>query len=180
MGIIPVPPDFGNNCMTCFGAGSTPSVMKLFFTGITKEAWPDLPNPYQGYFDAIQTDGNPCHWAGGNAAALHWHLFFDPGLTVIGLAWGVHTSYFFRVLPNPCKRYFINANVKTGLIPYYGGWAFAATAAEMAAWIEAVTPIVGPDPRMGLYAMANEQIVLKFCNKQDGTNIKIKVDTTAL
>lgn len=181
MGIIPVPISPGWPCLRCFAAGETPNLLKVFFAGIrTGDMWfPGLPPAPNGYHDFIQDFHNHCLWGADDPdeiGSLHWAA---TGSSVILTLLASDVAFGGESL-TLCKRYFTNKLVVPAGHTYYGGYCYVSTPADMQAMIETVTPIVGPDPRMELFPMADGEIVVKFCNTRDGTNIKIKIDTSLL
>lgn len=182
MGIIPTPIDPGNDCDRCFLAGETPTLLKLFITGVYRaELWHDgLPRTPNGYYDLVQDPLDNCRWI--STIATNWNIaltWYEGVSKCGGFILFPHIRFFGQVNEN-CTKHFTNAlNVWAGNF-YYGGWFFISTPAQMQSLIEMVTPLTGPDPRMELYPMDDDRIVLKFCDKKSATNVKIKFDTTAL
>lgn len=185
MGIMPDPITPGLDCVECFPAGATPTLVKCFFSGIERgERWVDtLPPPPKGYYDLIQNIPGPCDWSIGPSVwtSMIWAPVIVPGpYSRLQVRTVIAPYVFSGNVPGTCKTYFVNGITNYYNNWYYGGQGFVATPALMQSLIEMVTPITGPNPRMELYPMENELIVLKFCNVQDGTNIKIKLDTALL
>lgn len=185
MGIMPTPITPGNDCLACFLPNETPTLVKCFFGGIEKgRKWVDtLPPPPNGYFDLIQFETNPCAWRaiGIPMISMNW----DPNVqlaphSALNVDTAIPPFLFTGHQNDPCKRYFTNEITNWFNNWYINGWGMIATPHEMQSWIEMVTPIVGPDPRMELFPMEDDLIVLKFCNIQDGTNVKIKVNSALL
>lgn len=179
MGIIPKPPEYGDDCMACFDPGKTPLYLKCFFSGIkTGELWlPVLPPPPNGYWDLEQHIDHPCIWiqsgpppptigyrVGG--PTNHISFVFQPGVTA-----------FRSILAPGCQKHFTNDFAIWGGAVYYGGYCYIETSNAIQKQIEAVTPMIDPDPRMECFPMADEHIVIRYAGKRDATNISIKIDT---
>lgn len=185
MGIIPTPITPGNNCLACFLPNETPTLVKCFLGGIEKgRKWVDtLPTPPNGYHDLIQTAPDSCVWSsvGIPSIQIGWNpsVLLAPHSSLL-VDTAIPPYLFAGYQDDPCKRYFTNVLTNWFNNWYINGWGMIATPQEMQSWIEMVTPITGPDPRMELFPMADGEIVLKFCNIQDGTNIKIKVNSALL
>lgn len=181
MGIMPDPGTFNNECPLCFPAGQTPTSIKLFASGITynEDNFPGLPPAPNGYVDLEQSPG-PCQWSGAN------FLVWRATLTYTGVDSRVSIEvddgiFAFNHSPGDlCVKYFENQQQNPAIFAYTGGWVMITTPAAMETMIALVTPLTGPDPRMELFPMEDGLIVLKFCSIQDGTNIKIKLDTALL
>lgn len=185
MGIIPLPDDYGDDCTGLYPPGHTPLLIKCFFSGIeTGRLWhPGLPAAPNGYWDLIQHDPGPCAW--GIHEPDPWAIGYNPVSTpgvysTLRASPDIYVDAFTGSVAGFGKRYFANGFTSWYWDHYYGGWGFCCTPAELAAWIELVTPTVGPNPRLECMPTDNDQIVIKFCNKEDATNVKILVDTTII
>lgn len=181
MGIMPAPIDPGVNCLRCFAPNETPKTLKIFFGDIkTGDLFlPGLPPPPNGYWDISQVALIPCHYEFFDADKIYEYEM-QATKTVLGFTWTASAPAFGALPLTLCTRYFTNwINNPVGNV-YWGGFGFVCTPEEMQEWIELVTPITGPDPRMELFPAVDDKIVLKFCDKQSATNIKILVDSTLL
>ncbi len=184
MGIIPVPEIPGNDCI-CWPADHTPNLVKAFFGGIEIGGlWhAGLPSPPNGYHDLAQSPMVHCEFHIGAPATYrvtYRSAFGFPALANLTCQVAVGEWAFRTAVVPSCTRFFTNSNLNPFNNHYINGWGFICTPAEMAEWIELVTPITGPDPRMELFPMEDGEIVLRFASIQDGTNIEIKVDTALL
>lgn len=181
MGIIPVPDSYGNDCTICFPAGKTPDLLKVFYSGIEfGDDWvPADGMPPNGYYDHIQIPASPCSFSNPAPHPTGWVIFGPAGTDCTSESSG-GAGAFWGVSFDRCTRYFFNRYRRPLDNEFWGGYAFICTPLELETWLNLVTPTTGPDPRLECYPMANGEIVLKFCNIQDGTNIKIKLDTALL
>lgn len=181
MGIIPTPITPGDDCVLCFTPGFTPTLFKCFFSGIkTGDLWhPGLPPSPNGYFDLIQVPGIPCRWYSDHPD-YSVRLIYDPAWSSLFVETIGGAVAFSSTPVAICTTYYANAINTPVNQHYYDGWGLITTPQQLQAWIELATPITGPDPRMECFPMEDGQIVVKFCNIQDGTNIKIKLDTALL
>lgn len=180
MGIIPTPIVPGDNCLLCWAVGETPTLLKLFLSGIeTGAAWNpgDLEAP-NGYWDLTQSVLNPCNFTQANPVAVTG-VAYSIGQSVCAFQRPASINSFWSNPAVECVQHFTNELVDPAG-KFFSGWGMVTTPAQMQTLIELATPIVGPDPRMELFAMDNGEIVVKFCNIEDGTNIKIKIDTALL
>ncbi|GAH51772.1 unnamed protein product, partial [marine sediment metagenome] len=166
---MPDPGTFNDHCPLCYPAHESPELLKLFVGGIEKS--PHFPgvieSPPNGYADLLQT-GMPCVWTG--RGDLIWHASYATAIpfTQLLVKYAIAADAFVSSPAGSCHRYFTNGQDDPVKWAFNFGWAFLATPAEMQSWIEMVTPVVGPDPRMELFPMEGDDIVLKFCNTQDG------------
>lgn len=182
MGIIPVPDTPGPDCLLCYPAGEAPDMLKLFLGGIqTGDLWsPPDPAPPNGYWDLQQRVASPCFYdlvPIGTFAMGYSPFRLTPMLVVQAV--GV-SGVFSSTSPFNCQKSFINAQVNPVVNWYYGGWAYVATASQIAGWIELVTPLTGPDPRMELFLGEDDRIFVRFADKKSSTNIMIELDTTVI
>lgn len=181
MGIIPKPIVVGAPCLRCFGALTTPQLIKVFFSGImTGDDWtPDHMLPPNGYHDYIQHPVNTCQWRLIQPGPLGT-LSFAAGNSGISIYEDIAHRIFWDLIMVNCHRYFSNRQNNPAGEHWYGGNAFVCTEEELEGWLNLVTPTTGPDPRLELYPMDNGEIVLKFCDIQSATNVKIKLDSALL
>lgn len=181
MGIIPTPTTPGNNCVVCWPPGETPIYLKVFFSGIKKgDNWHGgLPQPPNGYYDYTQIVADPCIYA-IPVDVFFGQLRFRAVDTSLGLLVVPGFPCFAHISPLICPRYLTTDLVFPAGNWYYGGQAFISTPAEMQALIEMAMPVVGPDPRMELFPMEDDKIVIRFANKHENTNMKIKFNVDEL
>jgi len=177
MGIEPTEPPLGDHCPMCFPAGESPDTILVFISGVTYNniAFPGLPAAPNEYVYCHKT-AIACEYKGMGDKA--WRVF---------VLWHVAFSQITVEVPGPvfafveapaaqCVKHFTNARQNPAIFAYTGGFAFVTTPDRMLEYIELAVSVVGPDPRMELEAMENDQVVLRFASRHDSTNIKFRID----
>ena len=179
MGIIPDPVTPGANCAICFDPGETPSMVKVFFSGIQPgahwiPAWGPAPN---GYFDLIQNPASPCFY---NDTIVGWpsigfrmfadqsQLFYKPGPFI---------NCFTKTVNAKCVFEFENFFQGAPNNDYFGGWGHVAVPTQLLEVAERLTSVNDSNPRFENFPVSASQTVVRYAGKDDGTNISIKVDT---
>jgi len=179
VGIIPVPSDFCNYCPTCFDVDKTPTLVKLFVSGIEiGDLWtPDYPLPPNGYWDLEVDPSWPCSWK--QARDPDWALHLQSSSTYQELIINYLSTIAFGSSgsSDPCGRHFTNQAGTGEHFVYGGGHAYFSTPSELAATIESITPMIDPDPRMECFPIADKKAVIRYAGKRDATHIYIKLDT---
>lgn len=178
MGIDPAPTMYNNACPLCFPANSTPDQMKCFVSGVMKS--PHFPGEIRpapnGYCDILQV-GPGCNWSGGSEVIWRSQLSYTAVDSQISVEVALGVDAFVASPALLCQTHFTNEHLDPNIFAFYGGWAVVTTPMKMEEYINKITELVGPEPKMELFAMANKYHVVKFCNTQDGTNIKIRMKT---
>lgn len=177
MGIKPYIDLLNNLCARCYPANETPTMLKLFVSGVEKS--PNFPMilqpPPNGYADLWQSSPD-CEWtgSGGNIfdATINWLIAESRvRVKVSGAVFG-----FAQTVVDVCETWFENAQQNPAVFAYNFGHAFITTPSQIQSWIELAMPVVGPDPRFELFPMADRQIVIRFANKHENTNMKLRLD----
>lgn len=130
---IRVPPEplpFGNDCLTCFPSGETPSILYVTFSGIkTGRPWiPALGPPCNGTFQLIQHVSDYCLW---HYDGDRWHIEYD---AVVGPAPPTQSRLLAFVIPilpsflqiadGLCVSKFTSDLTDQDNLAYYGGSAW--------------------------------------------------------
>ncbi|MBA7678647.1 hypothetical protein ES703_86925 [subsurface metagenome] len=177
MGIMPDPGTYNNHCPACFPANESPELLKLFVSGVEKS--PHFPGvldmPPNGYFDLTQTV-IPCEWQGdaGGVGIAYWQNRVAETCAAAQTPTGIFG--FAKCTVGNCHRWFENGFDNPNVWAFNFGYAFIATPAEVQAMIETVLPMTGPDPRMEVFPMEDNQIVVRYASTRDGTNISLRFD----
>jgi len=179
MGIVPAPPQFGDNCLQCYPLGRTPKLLKVFIGGMQiGELWyPELGMPRNEYVDLLQDPDWPCWWHTPLGVYPVFHYRTGALSSSFRIEIYIATYMFNSVWSPPCSRGFRNEIDQYQGTYFYGGWAAIRFSQEMADLIGKVTPLVDPDPRMDLFPVDDEKVVVRYAGTKDATNIKIKFDT---
>lgn len=166
--------------MACWAPGETPKYIKVFISGVKRGfLWEEyMGMPPNGYHDMVQNPSYPCQWteppgdfqmARYKAAPDNCYFMTGPFLPETAFVSGDYPL---------CTKHFTNMFTDFDTTRFYGGTAYLTTPAWMQAMIESITPMIDPDPRMELFPMANEQIIIRYAGKRDATNISIKFDVS--
>lgn len=179
MGIIPDPVPAGLNCAICFDPGETPSVVKVFFSGIQRgNNWVPAMGPApNGYFDLIQNPASPCFYfrAGGGWPTIGFRMF--AGQSQLFYKPGPFWNCFTKTENFACIFEFENFFQGAAGNDFYGGNGHVAVPMQLAAVVELLTPINDSNPRLENFPVSDSQTVIRYAGQDDATNISIKFDT---
>lgn len=169
-----------DQCLRCFAAGETPHITFVCLSGIRIGAlWnPGDPVPPNGTWPLSPI--NPCLWHTVNAP--YWFTYQDtPIQNLLQVTDALANAYFLSVGPPGCDFWHSNFWAVPAGNKYYGGYALLQHAMPTDPWsIQEVMDDLGLTPAADLYvtprAVAAEQAVHTFSDRQSSTNIKILYD----
>ena len=180
--ITPTPP-YGTDCPSCtpglFPAGKTPQHVYLYFEGITDCGWSIHHPPNGQTFELEQVDGSPCLWAHDGDV---WIVDFHAKRVGFDYSWITLVSedgyFMFDGTGDICPPDLTTFdNDMESCILFYGGAGGHAILSytDIVSWLVAQFGLeAGVNLMQQLFLHPDGDIVLKFCNIPQVTNIKIK------
>lgn len=180
--ITPKPP-YGTDCPVCtpglWPAGETPQHVYIYFEGITDCGWSVHPAPNGQTFELDQVDGSPCRWAhDGDVWMVNFHakrVGFDYSWITLVSEDGYFLFDGTGVTCPPDLAVFDND--MESCILFYGGAGGHAILSytDIVSWLVAQFGLdAGVNLMHQLFLHPDGDIVHKFCDIRQVTNIKIK------
>lgn len=180
MGIKIEPPEYGNDCLHCWGVGETPEFIYVTFSGVKKGDVPGSEQPPNGdYFKCMQQAGDPCEFV-FNPSGFGWmvRLWRAPadGKWFVTLAYD-RVQHFNAWNAGCQSEHAWWSNLLWSPIWWagWGGWAWIF-------WLDAARSIVSAmnypldgNTNVEFFVKDGTEPVYKFCNLKYGLNQKFLI-----
>lgn len=181
---VPDPPeDYGNNCTSCtparWASGETPQWIYCMFWDIVDCGVSSYPAPNGEIFAMEQTAGNPCIWTKGDGV---WRPDFVA--KVVGTfqsrlrlldkdGFGFFVDFHIQC---PLEYHIYNNDQGACILAYAGseGHGTIWWNSKITTIIESLGLRAGSDLFYELFRGTSDEIVHKFCDEYQRTNLKIQ------
>lgn len=180
MGIPPITTP-GENCLTCYPAGTTPRYLWFNVSGIQKGGgWnPVDGEPANGNWIMEQWEGFPCYWKEDYPLVPPIRVYYSAAGPIDSIFQITHRNFFARIIGSSCIKEADNEYVDPAFERFCGGHAtiYDTSGGDLATMLEVADQIgvpTIPDLRFETFDLPPDHTIYRLANVYGKTNIKVK------